>query len=446
MSSTMLIKNGTLLTMAANMELIEDGAVYIKNGIIEDYGKASDVEKRNDKAEKIIDAGGRFIMPGLINAHMHLYSTFARGMSIPGEPASNFTEILERLWWKLDKKLTIEDCYYSAAMPMIDCIRKGVTTIIDHHASPFAITGSLDENEKAARDIGIRGSFCYELSDRDGMAIRDEGIAENLRFAKKCQQMNDSQIKGMFGLHAAFTLSDESLDKAKAAESEVNCGFHVHTAEDQADVDYNLQHHNLRVVERLEKHNLLGSKSLAIHCVHINEKEMDILKKTDTAVVHNPYSNMGNAVGVAPVLEMLAKGIVVGMGTDGYHCDIFESFKIANVLHKITKRDPRVSWGEPAQMAFFNNTEIAKRQFGLPLGVIAKGAGGDVILVEYTPPTPVTAGNIFGHMHFGMGAAGVHTVVANGKVLMENRQLVGFDEQKIAAKSRELAVKLWQRL
>jgi len=446
MDSTMLIKNGTVITMAKDMELIENGAVYIKNGLIEDFGLTQDVENRNPKAGEIIDANGKFIMPGLINTHMHLYSTFARGMFLPGEPAKNFVEILEKLWWRLDKKLTLEDCYYSALMPMMDCVKKGVTTILDHHASPFAITGSLDENEKAAREIGIRGSFCYELSDRDGAAIRDEGIAENIRFAKKCLTTNDNQIKAMFGLHAAFTLSDESLQKAKEAESEVNCGFHIHTAEDQADVDFNVKNHGLRVVERLEKHGILGKKSLAIHCVHINENEMDILKNTDTPAVHNPFSNMGNAVGVAPVLEMLAKGVTVGVGTDGYHSDIFESFKQINVLHKITKRDPRVSWGEPAQMAFFNNTEIAKRQFGLALGVIEKGAGGDIILVEYAPPTPMNASNVFGHMHFGMGSCGVHTTIANGKVLMENRKLIQVDEEKIAANSRQLAAKLWQRI
>ncbi len=444
--SSILIKNGTLLTIEENPEVIENGAVYIKDGLIEDFGASAEVEKRNQSAEKVIDAAGKYIMPGLINTHMHLYSTFARGMSLPGEPAANFVEILEKLWWKLDKKLTLEDCYYSAVMPMIDCIRKGVTTIIDHHASPFAITGSLDGNEKAAREIGIRGSFCYELSDRDGIEKRDEGIAENIRFAKKCKEANDSMVKATFGLHAAFTLSDESLQKAKEAESEVKCGFHVHTAEDQADVDYNMKHFGLRVVERLEKHGLLGPKSLAIHGVHINEKEIDILKNTDTSVIHNPYSNMGNAVGVAPVLEMMKKGILLGLGTDGYTCDIFESFKLVNVLHKLTQRDPRVCWCEPVNMAFYNNAKIAERHFGLPVGVIRKGAAADVILVEYTPPTPLTKDNLFGHIHFGFGAGGVHTVIANGKVRLEDHKLVGIDEERYAAKSRELAAKLWKRL
>lgn len=443
--NSMLVKNGTVLTMNDENEIIANGAVYIKDGLIEKIGKSSELEAEV-KADKVIDAEGRYIMPGLINTHMHLYSTFARGMSLSGEPASNFLEILERLWWRLDKQLTLEDCYYSAAMPIVDCIKKGVTTIIDHHASPFAITGSLDENERAAREIGIRGSFCYELSDRDGMEKRDEGIAENIRFAKKCAAANDNMVKALFGMHAAFTLSDESMEKSKEAESEVNCGFHIHTAEGIADQEYNVEHYGLRVVERLAKFGILGPKSLAIHCVHVNEHEIELLKDSDTPVVHNPYSNMGNAVGVAPILEMVAKGMTVGLGTDGYTTDIFESFKLVNVLHKIAKRDPRVSWSEPVQLAFKNNAKIAERQFGLPIGVLKKGAAADLITVAYTAPTPVTTGNLFGHIHFGFGAAGVKDVVINGKVRMEQGNLVDIDEERYAAKSVELATALWKRI
>lgn len=444
--STLLIKNGTILTMGDNPELIENGAVYIKDGIIADFGKSSEVEKNVAPAEKTIDAGGKFIMPGLINAHMHLYSTFARGMFLPGEPAKDFGEILEKLWWRLDKTLTIEDCYYSALLPMIECVKKGVTTIIDHHASPHAVLGSLDENERAAREIGIRGSFCYELSDRDGMAIRDEGIEENIRFIKKCKEMNDPMVKGMFGMHAAFTLSDESLDKAVEAAEGLGAGFHIHTAEGIADVNYNKEHYGMPVIERLEKHGILGPKSLAIHCVHINDNEIDILKKTDTCTVHNPYSNMGNAVGVAPVLKMVEKGVVAGLGTDAYNCDVLEHFKLVNVLHKLNALDPRVSWAEPAQLAFKNNGKIAERQFGLPMGVIAKGAAGDVITVDYTPWTPMTSANMFSHIHFGMGADGICDVIANGKVLMHDKKLEGIDTERIAAKARELAAKLWKRI
>ncbi|MDQ7822812.1 MAG: putative aminohydrolase SsnA [Candidatus Eremiobacteraeota bacterium] len=440
----LLVGNGTVVTMKSPQELIENGAVLIKGTIIEECGPMADLKARHPGA-RFIDAGGRLIMPGMTNTHMHLYSTFARGMALKDASPSTFVEILERLWWRLDKTLTIEDIYYSALVPLIDCIKKGTTTIIDHHASPHAIDGSLDELEKALRETGIRGSLCYELSDRDGMEIRDRGIAENVRFVKKCASAGNPMVTGMFGIHAAFTVSDETLKKAREAEAPLGCGFHVHTAEDKADVDYNVKHHGLRVVERFKKHGILGPKSLCIHCVHINEHEMDLLKETDTASVHNPQSNMGNAVGCAPVLEMLKKGILMGMGTDGYTCDMFEAFKVANLLHKIIKGDPRVAWEEPVKMSFQNNQAILSRYFPRPLGVIEKGAFADIILVDYQPPTPLTAANIFGHILFGISSGSVHTTIINGKIVMEGRKLLHIDEELIAARSRELAAKLWER-
>ena len=443
---SLLIKNGKIITMGDDPKIIENGSIYIKNGRIEDFGNNDEVEKRNEKPTEEIDAENNYVMPGMINSHMHLYSTFARGMSLSGEPATTFVEILEKLWWRLDKKLTLEDCYYSALMPMIDCIKKGVTTIIDHHASPYAIMGSLDENEKAAKEIGIRSSFCYELSDRDGIDKRNEGIEENIRFIKKCNKNNDDMVKAMFGLHAAFTLSDESLEKARESVEGLNAGFHIHTAEGIADENDSEAKHKMRIVERLKKFDILGHKTLTIHCVHVNEKEIDILKEADTCTVHNPYSNMGNAVGVAPMLDMVKKGLVVGLGTDGYNCDILEGMKLANVLHKLNTRDPRVSWTEPPLLAFKNNSIIAERQFGYPIGVIKKGGAGDVLIVDYKPWTPMTNDNIFSHIHFGFSSHNIKTVVANGKILMKDHKLVNIDEERISRKSQELAKQLWKRI
>jgi putative selenium metabolism protein SsnA len=441
---TLLIGNGTVVTMKESQEMLADHGVYVKGGVIEEIGPARALKDSYPEAP-YIDAEKKLIMPGMTNTHMHLYSTFARGMALKDASPSNFVEILERLWWRLDKKLLPEDLYYSALVPLIDCVKKGTTTIIDHHASPHAVDGSLDHLEKAMREIGVRGSLCYELSDRDGTAIRDAGIAENIRFIKKCREKNDGFIAGMFGIHASFTVSDETLDMAREAAEPWKAGFHVHTAEDKADLEHSMKHFGVPVIERFLRKGILGPDTLCIHCVHINEHEMDILKETSTMSVHNAQSNMGNAVGVAPVLEMLAKGITVGMGTDGYTCDMFEAFKIANILHKIAKHDPRVSWGEPVQMSFKNNTAILSRFFPKPLGVIEKGASGDIIIVDYNPPTPMTAGNFFGHLHFGISSGSVVTTIINGKVLMRDRKLIGIDEEGILARSRERAQKLWER-
>jgi putative selenium metabolism protein SsnA len=441
---TLLIGNGTLVTMKDTREIIPDGGVYIKGNIIQDYGPTAELRKKY-AFNTFIDADKKIIMPGMTNTHMHLYSTFARGMALKDASPSNFVEILERLWWRLDKTLTSEDVYYSALIPLIDCIKKGTTTIVDHHASPHAVEGSLDELEKALLEVGLRGCLCYEVSDRDGAAITDQGINENIRFMKKCKDSPNSLIQGTFGLHAAFTVSDKTLERSVDAVKPFDGGFHVHTAEDAADQDYNVKNHGLRVVERFKKMGILGPRTLCIHCVHVDEKEIRLLAETSTMVVHNAQSNMGNAVGCAPVLDMIKSGVTVGMGTDGYTCDMFEAFKVANILHKLVRHDPRVAWGEPPLMSFANNTKILSTFYPHPLGVIDKGAYADVILVSYEPPTQMTPDNFFGHLLFGISSGCVDTTIIDGKIIMRNRTLVGIDEERIAAKSRELSLKLWER-
>lgn len=441
---TMLIGNGTLVTMKEPQQVLTDHAVLIKGDTIEDFGPTEELRGRYGDASWI-DAEKRLIMPGMTNTHMHLYSTFARGMALKDAAPSNFVEILERLWWRLDKALKGEDVYYSAMPVIIDCIKKGTTTIIDHHASPWFVEGSLDYIERALKEAGMRGSLCYEVSDRDGQETRDLGIRENIRFIKKCKDRNNPLLTAMFGLHASFTVSDETLEIATESAKNFDVGFHVHTAEDMSDVEHAQKNYGMRVVERFNARGILGPKSLCIHCVHINEHEMDLLKETGTMSVHNAESNMGNAVGCAPVIEMLEKGVCVGMGTDGYTSDMFEAFKVANILQKIIRRDPRVGWVEPVKMSFANNTAILSRFFPKPLGVIEKGAFADIILVDYIPPTPMNSGNFFGHLHFGISSGCVDTTIIAGKVVMKGKKLVDIDEEKIAARARELAADLWKR-
>ncbi|MBU4484123.1 amidohydrolase family protein, partial [bacterium] len=301
----MLVKNGTVVCPD---RIIADGAVYIENGIIADIGEKSTFEKKYK--DDHVDACGGLIMPGLINTHMHFYSTFARGMSLDGKSATNFVEILEKLWWRLDKKLTEEDIYYSALIPLIESVKCGTTTIIDHHASPFAVEGSLELLAKAVEEIGLRASLCYEISDRDGKEIADSGIAENVRFIK--EHKGSDVLSGLMGLHASFTISDETLEKAVSEASSLNVGCHVHVAEDKADLDDSKSKYEMGVVERLNSRGVLGPNTIAGHCIHISDKEIDLLADTKTNVVHNPESNMNNAVGCARVIDMFKKNVLVG--------------------------------------------------------------------------------------------------------------------------------------
>jgi putative selenium metabolism protein SsnA len=438
-----LVGNGRLVARDTVNSVIEDGCVAFQDNLIMEIGSTTALKSRYPRS-RFIDAGKKLIMPGLINTHMHFYSTFARGMASKTPPPSDFLEILERLWWRLDKTLTLEDVYYSAMIPIIECIRTGTTTIFDHHASPGAVHGSLFKIAEAALKAGVRSCLCYEVSDRDGERIADNGIQENMDFINYCSQENNPMLKGMFGLHASLTLSDRTLKKCVAKNS--GAGFHVHVAEGIQDLDDAKKKYGMGVVERLHQEQVLGEKSIAVHCVHISDKEIEILRNTQTNVVHNPESNMGNAVGVSPVLEMFGQGVNIGLGTDGYTGDMFESFKVANCFHKHAHGHPSVAWTEIPQMLFENNRKIAAQYFENPLGILAPGAFADIIVVDYDPPTPLGAENINGHLLFGVSGRSVETTIINGQIVMENRKLLTVDEQAICAKSRELASKVWERI
>lgn len=438
--SSILIKNGTVVTLGENNQVLAGHDLLIENDRIKKIGK-----NLNDKADKVINAHGKLVMPGFINAHMHFYSTMVRGLG-KAAPSKNFTEVLNNLWWRLDKKLSLDDCYYSTIVPLFDAIRKGTTTLIDHHASPFAALGSLDQVAKAGKEAGIRISTCYELSDRDGEKIAQEGIDENINFIKKCKKNKDDMVHGTFGLHASFTIGDKTLEKAVEAAKAVGTGFHVHTAEDIADQIETEKMTGMRVVERFNKFGILGKDTICAHCIHLTDHEMDLLKQTNTMVVHNPQSNMNNAVGVADIFKMQEKGILVGLGTDAMTVNMMEELRAAHWIHKLWRKDPCAGFMECINMIAINNAKIAERFFpGTGVGVLKEGNKADVILIDYYPPTELSNNTFYGHLIFGIPHATVDTTICNGKVLMENKVIKHLDEEMIAAKSRELAAKLWER-
>jgi putative selenium metabolism protein SsnA len=442
-----LVCNGTVITPS---KLIDNGAVLCADGMIEAIGRGSEVEARfyqthgKEARLKKIDADKRIILPGFINAHHHLYSTFARGMFIPGTPAKNFTEVLEKLWWKLDDTLGPEDVYYSALIPLIECVRNGVTTIIDHHESQGFQDGVLDVLQKAVEKIGIRAALCLGASDRykKGRA----GVIENERFLEKLQKRPSRLVSGMVGLHAAFTVNDDTLERSVAAARRYGAGLHIHCAEDLADQKDSLKKYGLRVAARLKKFAALGEKTLLVHCVHIDEKEMNIIRDSSSNVAHNPESNMNNAVGCADVLRMLKKGIPVGLGSDGMSSDMLAQMRCAYLLQRHDKHDPRLAFCEAPAMLLDNNSAIAAKILGKKLGKLEAGAPADIVIMDYVPPTPLVQENFLGHLLFGMVDATVDTVVCDGKVLLRHKKLVGIDEEVICEKSRQLAAGFWQRI
>lgn len=441
----LLIGNGRVITMDKDNPFIEDGCIVIKDNVIAEVGNNKTLKERYSDTE-FIDAKGKVIMPGMINTHMHIYSAFARGMASKGPAPKSFTDILENLWWRLDKGLTLEDVKYSAYTTYIDCIKNGVTTVFDHHASPNSVQGSLFTIGEVAKELGIRTCLCYETSDRDGEEILKAGIKENIDFIKSANKDEEELLKGMFGMHASFTLSDKSLETCREAMEGINAGYHIHTAEGIDDLYHSLKNHGKRVVQRLMDFDLLCEKTIAVHCIHVNNAEMDILKRTNTNVIHNPESNMGNAVGCSPVIEMMKRGINLGLGTDGYTSDMFESIKVGNIIHKHNLCDPNVAWSEIPTMAFGNNRKISSNYFDKEVGVLKEGAYGDVIIVDYDPLTPLNENNINSHIIFGLIGRNVTDTIINGKIVMRNREINCIDEKRIFENSRKLASNLWNRI
>ena len=444
-SKALLITNGTVVTLGDDNKIIEDGAVLIVDGVIAAVGKASAVKKQA-RGAKVLDAKGKVIMPGFINVHMHLYSTFCRGLSPKMPPPKTFVEILERMWWPLDKALNGKDVLYSSLIPLIDCIKNGTTTIIDHHESQGFQKGSLAVIEKACRRTGVRSVLTLGLSDRYKKGA--EGIQENVDFIKKIQakrKKGDDLISAMMGLHALFTVNDKSLKKSCDLARALDCGMHVHIAEDLADQVDNKRQYKMSVVERLAAAGGLGPKTLAVHCVHVDDKEIGLLAKSGTCAVHNPESNMNNAVGVSPVMKMLSKGVLVGLGTDAMTTDMKSEVRVANIFHKHAAKDPRVFFVESCNLLLKNNAKIASRFFNRPVGELKKGSYGDVVVMDYEPPTPMHGGTFLGHFLFGLCGARVDSTVVNGKVLMQGGKLAGLNEKKICAESRKQAAAFWKR-
>ncbi|MEY8000780.1 putative aminohydrolase SsnA [Clostridium sp. Mt-5] len=440
----LLVGNGKVITRDDTRPIINGGCVVVDENKIVEIGTTKELKEKYTDA-RFIDAKNRLIMPGFINTHMHYYSTFARGMANDSPPAKNLVDILTGLWWRLDRALTLEDVYYSAIVPMVDEIKNGVTTVFDHHASAHAVRGSLFKIAEAAEKIGIRSNLCYETSDRDGEKIADEGIAENAEFIKYCNTKNDDMLRAMFGLHASMTISEKTLEKCLKSIAGLNTGFHVHTGEGVEDELDSRAKYGKGIVERWYDAGVLCDKTILVHCIHVAENELDLIKEKDVMVVHNPESNMGNAVGASPVLEMYKKGILLGLGTDGYTNDMMESYKVGNIIHKHVKKDSTVAYTEIPKMLFENNRKITERFINGQVGILKEGALADIIIVDYNPPTPINENNINSHLLFGINGRCVDTTIINGKVIMEDRELMGIDEEKIMAKSRELASDLWKR-
>ncbi len=443
----MIITNGRIVTWGNPNHILEGYEILIQDGIIQSIQPAGSLTKLYPE-ETSVDAGGQLVMPGNICAHTHFYGAFSRGMAIPGDPPANFKTILENLWWKLDKALDEEAVRYSALVCLVDAIKYGTTTLIDHHASPSFIEGSLDIIHDTVVESGLRASLCYEVTDRDGKEKARQGILENARFINRvAKKQANPLVRAHFGLHAGLTVSDETLTECLEANNN-QAGFHVHAAEGRVDQEDSLNKYQKRVVERFYDRGILGPRSILAHGVHTSEREQELLAETGTWLSHQPRSNMNNAVGVAPILEMMQKGVKVVLGNDGFSNAMWEEWKAAYFIQKDHALDPRLMNGyEVQQIAVENNSRLATDIYdGLCIGTVVDGAAADLIFVDYHPITPLTAGNLPWHILFGFREGMVTATIVAGKLLMKDRKLLVLDEVEIASKARELAERTWKKI
>ncbi|MCP4297493.1 MAG: putative aminohydrolase SsnA [Proteobacteria bacterium] len=443
----LILDNITIFTNNTNSDILHDHVVIISGNKIAAIQERQSISEEYQQYQKF-DGGGRLLMPGLVNGHMHFYSTYARGISLPDAP-QGFSEILKKMWWKLDSVLDNDAIYYSALVPSITAIKSGVTSVIDHHASPQAVDGSLDLIESAVGKVGLRAALCYEISDRDGKEICKKGLDENERYIKKCLKKDEidpsNPYSGMVGLHASFTLENDTLEAAGNLISLHGQGGHIHVSEAQDDIVATQEKFGSGVIERLLHFGILGDRSLAAHCIHLTEEEKSLLADSGTMVVHNPQSNMNNAVGRTDLAGLLRRDIKLGLGTDGMTPDITTDLKTAIWLQKHDLKDNNAAFMDLEQMVMQNNPAIMSRIGGKSLGRIEAGYLADMILIDYDPPTPMDKNNFWGHFVFGICDVAVNTSIINGKIVMQDKKLVGIDEGEIYSKSREIARQVWQK-
>lgn len=414
---------------------VEVADLRVEGGRIVARGKVAPAS-----GDEVIDCGGAVVLPGFVNGHTHLYSALAVGMPAPPRVPRSFHEILQLVWWRLDRALDPESIEMSARIGAIDALRSGTTTLIDHHASPNSIASSLDRIEKGLSDAGVRGVLCYEVTDRNGPAGREAGIEESRRYIAKAQSARNGMFAALSGAHASFTMDDSTLRRVHQTSEQFGVGVHIHVAEDSCDDQLTRERYQVPLIERLARERLLGPQHVFGHCIHLSDDSIGLLNKAQVTVAHNPRSNMNNAVGYAPLAKLKCP---VMLGTDGIGADM-----LAEARHAWFKSRDGGAGISPADVIGMLATSArrASSSLGVRLGTLTAGAAADLVLTDHVPATPIAADTVAGHLIFGLSSVNVRDVMVNGVWRMRNREISGLDEPTVRRQSVGVAREMWTRM
>ncbi|UJF18337.1 putative aminohydrolase SsnA [Vibrio sp. SS-MA-C1-2] len=435
----LVLKNATAIQFEP--ALVQEGVdIVVDNDLIVAVG--SNIAANYPQAQ-VKDMKGKLVMPGIVCSHNHFYSGLSRGIMADIKPSPDFISTLKNLWWKVDRSLDEEALYYSGMVCSLEAIRSGTTSVIDHHASPNYIGGSLATLRKSFLDVGLRGMTCFETTDRNGgVAEMQAGVEENIAFA----QLIDAEkgkvphlVEAHIGAHAPFTVTNDGLSMLQEAIQATGRGLHIHCAEDLYDVSHSHHHYGQDIVERLDSFGLINNKTLLAHGLFLSDNDIDILNDRDAFLVHNARSNMNNGVGYN---HKLTKFKNVALGTDGIGADMFEELKFAFFKHRDANGP---LWPDSFLRHLYNGNELLARNFGSQFGRLEAGYKADLTVCDYTSPTPFVADNLPGHFAFALNAGNVNSVMVEGRFVYQDREFP-FDIEPIYAEARKVAKRVWQRM
>lgn len=396
-----------------------------------------------DAADEVVDCGGAVLIPGFVNGHTHLYSALAAGMPAPSRPPNNFHEILKSIWWRLDRAHLLESIRTSGVVGSLAAVRCGTTTLVDHHASPDAIEGSLSALEEGIATVGCRGVLCYEVTCRNRPSEAGEGLAENERYIRLCQERRDGKFAGLVGAHASFTLDDESLAACEDLALSLGVGVHIHAAEDPIDERNTLQWHGYRLLDRFDHHGLLDLPgTILAHGTHFTDADVARVNahQATLTMAHNPHSNMNNGVGYAGPARYAKLPM---LGTDGIGADMWNEARIA--IFKSHDAGRPLEYSAVLEM-LGESARYASQALGVRLGVLEIDAVADLVLTSYRPATPLTSENLAGHLIYAMGPEFVRDVMIDGWWVLRGGHVVTCDEPAERAAAVEVSRKLHERM